>query len=353
MRQKIRITTTHDGVQLAWARCGSGPPLIKAANWLTHLQYDWESPVWRHWMGFLADHFEFCRFDERGCGMSDRQVEDVSDANWLPDLECVVRSAGIDKPFILLGMSQGAVTAIRYAVAHPEDLSHLILYGGYSRGWSNRDDGQAAHYNAVLDMMRFGWGKENPVFRQAFTQRFIPQATHELVDWFNELCRKTASPEMAVRLLEARNIGDISGLLSRVQVPTLVIHARHDEVVPFVEGQRLASAIPGAEFVALESRNHILLADEPGWAEFRRAVLEFTGTGNGVGNADDSLTRRERQILDLLCRGQTNARIAEALRISEKTVRNHLSSLYRKFGVHSRAEAIVRAYESGEAGSGR
>ena len=343
-RQKIRYARTADRVNLAWARAGRGPVLVKAANWLTHLQYDWDSPVWRHWMDFFSGHFTFIRFDERGCGMSDWEVDDVSESNWLGDMECVIDEAGIDEPMILLGVSQGAVTVIRYAIEHPERVSKLILYGGYALGWGQRGGREDEHYNAVLKMIRLGWGSDNPVFRQAFTSRFLPHGTHEQIDWFNELCYKTVSPAMAESLLEARGSVDIRGLLARIHVPTLVIHARHDNVVPFSEGQRLASDIPGAEFVALDSHNHILQADEPAWQAFTDAVLEFTGLSALDPLTEQSLlTRRECQTLALLTQGMTNKEIAHRLHISEKTVRNHLSSVYRKMGVRNRAQAIVKA----------
>jgi len=346
MRQQIHLTTADDGVRLAWARCGTGPCLVKASNWLTHLQYDWESPVWRHWMDFLAENFSFARFDERGCGMSQRSVEDISESHWLPDLERIVDASGARAPLILLGISQGAVTAIRYAVAHPERVSRLILYGGYARGWKRRGDEQKEHYRAVMQMIRLGWGKGNPVFRQAFTGRFIPEGSHEQLDWFNDLCRRTAEPEMAVRLLEARGDVDISDLLGRIRVPTLVMHGRRDEVIPFSEGQYLASNIPGADFIELDSCNHILLSNESAWAQFRREVANFTGIRETSGREGvlSCLTGREREILQHLGRGLSNSQIAENLHISEKTVRNHLSHLYRKLGVHSRTQALVLAF---------
>lgn len=348
-RQRIHVARTSDDIRLAWARVGSGPKLVKAANWLSHLQYDWQSPIWRHWMEFFAGHFTFIRYDERGCGMSDWDVDDVSADNWLVDLECVIDAAAIDEPMILLGVSQGSVTVIEYAVRHPERVSGIILYGGYAQGWENRGDEAERHYHAVLEMMRLGWDKDNPVFRQAFTQRFVPEATHEQIDWFNELCFKTVAPDMAVHLLEARARIDISELLAQVQVPTLVIHARRDEVVPFSEGRRLASEIPGADFVELDSCNHILLSHEPAWQEFQQAVLEFTGTGTTDDAAANSatLTCREQEVLKLLSIGLSNSDIAERLYISEKTVRNHLSSIYRKMDVHTRAQAIVKAGSPG------
>jgi pimeloyl-ACP methyl ester carboxylesterase/DNA-binding CsgD family transcriptional regulator len=345
MQQQIHMASSPDNVRLAWARSGSGPALVKASNWLTHLRYDLESPVWRHWMSFLSEHFDFIRFDERGCGMSDWDVDDVADRHWLTDLETVIDAAGIDRPMILLGISQGAASAIRYAIKHPERVSKLVLYGGYARGWAKRGTAETEHYLAVAEMMRIGWGSDNPVFRQTFTARFLPQGSHEQLDWYNELCRKTVAPDMALRLLDVRAHTDITEVLSQVRAPTLVLHASHDEVVPIAEGRRLAAAIPGAEFVELDSRNHVLLPHEPAWQAFQRAMLDFVGIAPADAGAAAlfELTRRERQILDLLAGGLTNAEIAGRIFLSEKTVRNHLSSVYRKMGVVSRAQAIVKA----------
>lgn len=354
MRQRIHIAKSTDGVQLAWARSGSGPTLVKASNWLTHLRHDPESPVWRHWIDFLARHFDFVRSDERGCGLSERVVEDVSERCWLDDLETIVQAAGITRPHVLLGISQGAAASMRYAVAHPERVSHLILYGGYARGALKREERAAEHYRALVEMARLGWGSDNPVFRQVFTGRFVPQGTHEQLDWYNELCRQTCSPEMAVRLLNARAMTDIVDLLPQVSVPTLVLHARDDAVVPLAEGKLLAASIPGAEFVELDSRNHVLLAHEPAWEQFQREVREFTGVARAEARPADEtpLTPRERRVLELLRSGKTNAQIAAQVFISEKTVRNHLSSVYRKLGVASRAQAIVKAGALGESGTG-
>lgn len=342
MQQRVHIATAADRVQIAWARAGAGPVLVKAANWLTHLRHDPGSPVWRHWIAFLARHFDFIRYDERGCGLSQREDVPLGEDTWLGDLECVVADAGVTRPMILLGVSQGALAVVQFAVRHPERVSHLILYGGYSRGWATRggaDD--LARYRAVLDMMRVGWGRDNPVFRQAFTSRFIPGGSHEQLDWFNALCRQCIAPDMAVRLLEARSRADISTLLPRVRVPTLVMHASGDEVVPVAEGRRLAASIPGAQFVELDSRNHVLLAHEPAWQVFQQEILAFTGA-RGIAQASEPLTRRQREITELLCSGLPNAEIGRRVGISEKTVRNQLSTVYRKLGVASRAEAIVR-----------
>ena len=353
MRQRIHIAKAADGVQLAWARSGSGPTLVKASNWMTHLRHDPESPVWRHWIDFLSRHFDFVRYDERGCGLSERAPEDVSEKHWLGDLETVVAAAKITRPHALLGISQGSAACIRYAVAHPERVSHLILYGGYARGGSLRGGRAGEHYQAVVEMARLGWGSANPVFRQVFTARFVPEGSHEQLDWFNELCQQTCSGEMAVRLLRERGNTDVRELLAQVRVPTLVLHARQDEVIAFAEGRFLASEIPNAEFVELDSRNHVLLAHEPAWQDFQRAVREFTGVAREEARPQDAapLTPRERKVLELLRSGKTNAEIAAQVFLSEKTVRNHLSSVYRKLGVANRAQAIVKAGTLAESGT--
>lgn len=353
MRQDVRFVRTPDQVNLAWADIGRGIPLVKAATWLTHLQYDIESPVWRHWIRFFGEHFRYIRYDERGCGMSDWQVGDLSFPRWVQDLEQVVEAAAIERPLVLLGISQGAATAIAYAIRHPQRVSHLILYGGYAMGARKSEDPDIVElYKAVQDVVRLGWGRDNPAFRQLFTSRFIPDGTSEQIGWFNDLCNRTTSPENASALLATRGGVDVRDLLSQVRVPTLVLHASQDQIAPLSQGKYLASRIPGAAFIELDSRNHVLLEHEPAWREFRQAVLEFTG--RPVTDAQDApllhtLTRRERTALNLLCQGRSNAQIAWELDIAEKTVRNHLSHLYEKLGVRSRAEAIVLAYEQGVA----
>ena len=350
-RQQIRYLRTSDGVQLAWAEAGAGPALIKAANWLTHLEYDWESPVWRHWIRFFSRHFRLVRHDERGCGMTDWNVGDLSFARWVEDLEAVADAADVPGPFALLGISQGAATCIAYAVRHPERVSRLLLYGGYSRGLARRGDSDAEReYRAIIELARLSWGKDNPAFRQVFTSRFIPGATNEQMDWFNELCRKTTSPKIAAELLETRTRIDVADLLGRVRAPTLVVHARDDGVTPISEGRRLAAEIPGARFVELDSRNHVLLEHEPAWERFCDTVLDFMGvkpSPRGEDPAFGALSPREREILGLVAEGLGNAQIAERLSLSEKTVRNHVSNVFDKLGVWTRAQAIVFARDRG------
>ena len=349
--QKIRYLRTRDGVQVAWAEAGSGPVLIKAANWMTHLDYEWESPVWRHWIRFFSSNFRFIRHDERGCGMTDWNVGDLSFERWVEDLEAVVAAADPRQPFALLGISQGAATCIGYAARHPERVSHLVLYGAYARGTYRRGDPDKERlYRALIDMTRHGWGKDNPVFRQIFTSRFIPGATDEQIGWFNELCRKTTSPEIAARLLETRATIDVLELLGKVQAPTLVLHSREDDVIPIAEGHILAAGIPGAQFVELDSRNHILLETEPAWQRFCSEVLDFLNVKGSTGVEDPafaSLSPREREVLALITQGLGNAEIAGRLSISEKTVRNHVSNIFDKLGVWTRAQAMVFANDHG------
>lgn len=353
-RQAIRYLRCADGVRLAWAEAGRGRTLVKASNWMSHLELEWQSPVWRHWIRFFSGHYRFVRYDERGCGMSDWECGELSPDRWVDDLEAVAEASGWREPIVVLGVSQGTVPAIELAARHPERVSHLVLYGGYSEGWMIRgDEASRRRFAAMVDLIEHGWGRSNPVFRQLFTSRFIPGGTDEQIDWFNDLCLKTTSPQNAARLLRARAHVNVRHRLSEVRVPTLVLHARADDVVPLASGRILATEIPGAQFVELDSANHILLADEPAWGRFCDAVLDFTGVAAAETNAAPdgaafaALSPREREVLGLISEGLSNAEIGERLGISEKTVRNHVSNLFDKLGVWSRAQAIVFARDRG------
>jgi pimeloyl-ACP methyl ester carboxylesterase/DNA-binding winged helix-turn-helix (wHTH) protein len=275
LRQEIRFCTGADKVRIAYASVGEGPLLVKAANWFNHLEHDWQSPIWSHLLRELATGRRLVRYDARGNGLSDWDVDDLSFEAFVRDIDNVVAAARLER-FALLGISQGCAVSIAYAVRHPEQVSRLILYGGYARGKRQRGSlkeiDQAA---ALITLIRQGWGQENPAFRQIFTSLFVPGATVEQMQWFNDLQRKTASPENAARLREAVDGIDVTDLLPKLQVPTLVLHCRGDDMVPFDEGRRLAAAIPGARFVALESRNHLLLQGEPAWFRFIEEVNQF------------------------------------------------------------------------------
>jgi DNA-binding CsgD family transcriptional regulator len=227
-----------------------------------------------------------------------------------------------------------------------------VLYGGYARGVARRGDPERERmYSAIVELVRLGWGTGNPAFCQVFTSRFIPGGTDEQLSWFNDLCRRTTTPAIAAELMEARAAVDVTDRLGQVQVPTLVVHAREDAVVPLAEGRLLASEIPGAQFVELDSKNHVLLEHEPAWERFRDVVLEFTGLGDRAPAGEDpafaGLSRREREVLALMTEGLGNQQIAERLLISEKTVRNHVSNVFDKLGFWTRAQAIVFAHERG------
>ncbi len=265
-------------MRIAYATVGEGPPILKAANWLSHLEHDWDSPIWRHLLAEFARDHTFIRYDERGNGLSDWDCADLSFNAWVDDLESVVAAAKLDR-FPLLGISQGGSVAIAYAVRHPEKVSHLILYGAYARGWAQRDSPEEIEQRqAQLTLVRLGWGKDNPAFRQLWTSLYAPDATQEQAQSFNDLQRVSTSAENAVKLLTEMGNIDVVDLLPQVQVPTLVLHCRDEAGVPFEEGRTLASMIPGARFVPLEGRNHLLLEGAPSWGKFVKEIRRFIGS---------------------------------------------------------------------------
>jgi len=275
--QEIHYCKSPDGVQIAYAITGNGPPIIRAAHWMSHLQYEWESPVWRHWIEALSRANTLIRYDERGNGLSEWNASDLSFGAMVSDLESVADASGVEV-FPLLGVSQSCAVSIAYAVRHPERVSRLILYGGYAKGWRKRDDcHEIATHEAMTTLIREGWGRDNPAFRQLFTETFIPGASRDQMAWFNELQKESASPLNASRLHESFGDMDVLNILGAVKVPTLVLHARNDAAVPFDQGKALAAGIPGARFVSLDSANHILLGEEPAFADFVREVRSFIG----------------------------------------------------------------------------
>jgi pimeloyl-ACP methyl ester carboxylesterase/DNA-binding SARP family transcriptional activator len=276
--QEIRYCASRDGTRIAYAVTGDGYPILKAANYMSHLQVDLESPVWRHWITALSARNRLVRYDQRGNGLSDRAVEDLSFEAMVADLESVADAAGLAR-FALLGLSQGCAYSVAYALRHPERVSHLILYGGYAQGWRKRGDaGVIARRTAMTTLIREGWGQDSPAFRQLFTNLFIPGATPEQTRWFNDLQRESVSPETAAELHEVFGNVDVLADLPRVRTPTLVLHGRGDQVAPLEAGRAYATGIPGATFVLLDSSNHILLAHEPAFA---RLIDEVRGFVNG------------------------------------------------------------------------
>ena len=277
-KQEVSFCRSSDGVSIACASVGAGAPLVKAANWLTHVEYDWDSPAWSPLLHWLAERRRLIRYDGRGTGLSDRTVADISFAGFVRDFGAVVDAINVDR-FAVLGISQGASVAIDYAARHPERVSKLILLGAYVQGRNRRGSPTEKEKAATfLSMLRQGWGDENSAFMRAFTSVFIPSGSREQIKWFADLQRITASAENAERIRRACDDIDLLSVLPRVRVPTLVLHCRQDGVVPLEQGRMIAAAIPDARFVTLESDNHVLLAGEPAWPRFLQEVESFLHT---------------------------------------------------------------------------
>jgi class 3 adenylate cyclase/pimeloyl-ACP methyl ester carboxylesterase len=275
---KIRFCTTPDGVRIAYASVGSGPPLVKAAHWLTHVQYDLESPVWRPWVREFSKQYTYIRYDERGFGLSDRDPENFSFESWVQDLETVVDALGLEK-FDLLGNSQGGPVSIAYAARHPERVNHLVLGGAFAKGWEhwNIEPGQLELIRAMVTIMKNGWGRDDPFARRVFTDAFLPESTPEQQRWFDDLQRVSCTPETAFRLMTEVGNLNIEDLLPRLTIPTLVLHSKGDIVIPFERGREMAGRIPNSRFVPMEGRNHILLPGEPAWQRFLSETHGFIG----------------------------------------------------------------------------
>ena len=346
MRQEIRFATARDGVRLAYAISGSGAPLVKAPTWLSHVGMDADSPVWRHWWEEFAAEHQFIRFDQRGCGLSDRVASDISFDAWVGDLESVVDAMGARR-FVLVGMSQGGPIAVEYARRHPERVSHLVVVGGYVQGWRRRGTPLDEHV-ALLTLIREGWGNDNPAFRQIFTSQFMPEATPEQSAWFNELERMSSSAESAARFQEAVGDIDVEESARHVEVPTAVFHSRDDARVPFDQGRRLAGLIPGARFITLQSKNHILMENEPAWSVFKTEFRDFISQERAAradprGFSMGRLSAREREVLALVSTGLTDREIAAALSLSTRTVGNHVQNILTKMDAPNRAAAVALA----------
>ena len=347
VNQEIRFCRSPDGTRLAYAVHGSGPPLVVASCWLSHLQHDWQSPVWRHFLDELGEIATVIRYDERGFGLSDWDVGDFSIAARQADLESVVDSLGLDR-FALLGMSGGSAVAMAYAIDHPERLTRLILYGTVCGEPVVHEGDALAEEETFRSMIRVGWAKEDPVFRRVFTTRFIPDATEEQMRWFDDLQRMSTSPQNAVASRIARQAVDIVSDLHRITAPTLILQAIDDRSTTFDNAVSVSGLIPDARLVAMDSRNHILLADEPAWATFIsevRAFLEPDRRRTADNAPTESLSPRELGVLRLCAEGLTNDEIATSLTLSPRTVERHLSNVYLKLGLTgsaARTAAVAR-----------
>jgi pimeloyl-ACP methyl ester carboxylesterase/DNA-binding SARP family transcriptional activator len=291
---EVKFCRTSDDIRIAYAVVGDGQPLVWAAHWLSHIAFSWESPVWRHWTEVFGKEYSFVHYDERGNGLSDWDVPEFSVDAFVRDLEAVVDTLGLEQ-FALMGSSKGGPTAAAYAARHPERVSHLILYGTFAQGWRKlKDAAQAELVEAMITMIRQGWAQDNPAVRQIMTSLFLPDATLEEMGWFNELQRISSSPENAARLLLSIGEFDVLDLLPGITAPTLVLHCRGDAATPFEHGRLIASRIPGAKFVALESGNHVLLPRDPAWANFVSEVHRFLQEGRRTPSRPRSTSAVQR-----------------------------------------------------------
>lgn len=344
--QRIRFVDGSGGVRIAYSAIGSGPPIVLVTGWHSHLELDLESPVWRPWIEELSRGHSIVRMDTRGAGLSDRGVDDHSLEARVADLEAVVDALGL-KRFSILTLIAEAPVAITYANRHPARVKQLVLHGPWARGRFRR--GISPHYQEVLEnlirQVELGWDWDDPLVRTIFTCSFIPDATPRQEDWFNNAARFSMTPADAARRLRANYGIDVQEAAMRVACPTLIMQPRGDG--SFEEGRLVATLVPGARFVSLDTRNHVLLEQEPSWKRWVKEVRAFIGKPSIEDAGFGDLTPREADLLLLISKGLDNAQIAATLSLSEKTVRNHITSIFAKLQVESRAQAIVLAQAAG------
>lgn len=348
--QQLRFCRSADGTRIAYARHGSGPPLVIATCWLSHLQYDWQSPVWRHFLDDLGEIATVVRYDERGYGLSDWDVTDFSLQARVADLEAVIEDAGLG-PVALMAMAQGGPPSIFYAIRNPERISRLLFYNSCAATLRDPTPEDLALNETFLQLIKVGWARPESEFRRVFTSRMIPGATEDQMRWLDELQRVASSAENVCAARVQRATDDAVHLLPQIHVPTLVLHSRHERMNGFDDAVLLASRIAGARLVVLESSNHILLRDEPAWQVFVHEVAAFVAEDRGPATSTTGraaaalLSARELDVLQLAAQGQDNAAIAESLTLSVRTVERHLQNVYVKLGVQgksARAAAVAR-----------
>ena len=345
--QQIRFARSRDGTRIAHATSGAGAPVVHAQYWLSHLDLDWDNTVRRAWLSLLMRRHRLVRYDARGSGLSDRENVEFSLPRFVEDLEAVAEAAGVER-FALVGTGAGGAIGMHYAVRHPERVTALVLYGCPSRGRFSWSAEQREEAEARLKAIELGWRYENPAFRQLFASLLVPDASAEQARAFIEQMRISTTPANAASIMRVFYGMDSREIARSVRCPTLVLHAREDAQIPFEEGRLLAALIPGARLVPLESRNHIVLESEPAWHQLTAELDDFLDLPHATDTIPvDQLTPREREILEILAQGLDNDGIATRLRISEKTVRNHVSTIFSKLGVSSRAAAVARARDAG------
>ena len=348
--QQIRFCKSRDGTRIAYAVCGEGPPLVRAGHSFSHLEYEWDCLAWRPWLDLLSRRHTLIRYDTRGTGLSDRDNVEYSFERLVEDMDAVIAAAGV-KHFDLIGITGGGALAVTHAARHPGTVDRLVLYGAFARGRFARatTPEKRQEVELLLKLVELDWGQDNPHFRQLFTYQFLPDSTTEQLRSYNDLMRLSTPASNASRFLRASFKADVRDLAPKVTCPTLVLHARGDQRMPFEEGRDLAALIPGARFVPLDSRNHCLQVQEPAWGQFIEELDSFLQQPVAATTVGDfeGLTTRERAVLDVLVQGLVTDAMAERLGMTEKTVRNHLSTIYSKLGVENRAQAIVLAHDKG------
>lgn len=350
LRQEIRFTHVASGARIAWSRSGRAqgtvPTLVRAAHWMTHVEYDAVSPIFRPWLERLGRELGLVCYDERGCGLSAGDDTPLDLAASVEELEVVV-DACAEARVALLGISGGAATAVAYAARHPQRVSHMVLLGGYTHGLLQRATSteSLAYFEAVATLMQLGWGQPDSAVQQFFSASLIPDATAEQREAMNEQQRRSCGGQRAAAIFRARAQLDVRALLALVQCPTLVLHGEGDTMVKIELGRDLAAAIPGARFEALRTRNHVPLHGEPAFERFCECVTDFLH--QRIPATGTSFTVRERALLALVAKGLDNLQIGAHLGLADKTVRNQLSRLYQRLGVEGRTHAVVRARELG------
>ncbi|WP_026549616.1 alpha/beta fold hydrolase [Arthrobacter sp. Br18] len=349
--QVIHFALTRDGARLAFTENGSGPVLVIVGHWPSHVAMDWNSPVWHHWLEGLSRSHRILRYDSRGTGLSSSGRDGMSLETWVEDLETIVAAAGL-KSFAVLGMLNAGPVAIDYAVRHPDRVRALVLYGTFVLGRERRGDARSSREGEALrTLMQLSWDEDNAAIRQLWSARFIPESSLEQLTSFNELQRTAAGAETVSESLDVCHRIDVTAQAGRVRVPTLVMHSRNDAMVPLESGYQVAALVPGADFLLLDSNNHILLAHEPAWGLFLSSIDNFLDPQSvPVPHPLDLLTAREREILELIASGLDNAAISRLLFLSPSTVRNHITHVFGKLGVANRARAIVLARDAGIGG---
>lgn len=344
----IRFVAAPDGVQLATARYGAGPPLIKAATWLTHIDRVEPGSVHEALITEFAQRHTYVEYDTRGCGLSQRRVDDISVESWVADLEAVADAYGRE-PFTLLAFTCAVGVAVEYAARHPERVRSLILFGGFATSYhstSHPDPNVRREGDLMLELAALGWGNSSPACRQVFVSRFLPEATPAQWKAFDELQRATATPDVAVRQLRAMYSMNVKEAAARVRCPALVLHPKDDEMVRFEQGRRLASLIPGARFVPVPGRNHIPFPHEPAWDAFVRETREFLGDAEVSDPTEPvNLTARQSEVLRHIAFGESDKQIARRLGLSPRTVEMHVARALATLGCRTRAEAVRLATE--------